>query len=129
MKHNLDIVDELFIRLNNLQPLKAEDQNRLDKKFRLEFNYNSNHIEGNTLTYGETELLLLFDDTIGNHKSLREYEETKAHDVAYKLIEEWAKDIERPLTEQIIKNLNKLFLYVCIGRMLSHREAKIPAGR
>ncbi len=27
----------------------------------LEFNYNSNHLEGNTLTYGQTELLLLFD--------------------------------------------------------------------
>src|ERR1700753_3671010 len=109
MKHNLDIVDELYIALNNLRPLKTEDQNRLDKKFRLEFNYNSNHIEGNTLTYGETELLLLFDDTIGNH-NMREYEETKAHDVAYHMVEELAKDNERPLTEQIIKNLNEIIL-------------------
>lgn len=109
MKHNLDIVDELYVTLNNLQPLKQEDKNRLDKKFRLEFNYNSNHIEGNTLTYGETELLLIFDDTTGNHQ-MREYEETKAHDVAYHFIEELAKDSDRPLTEQIIKNLNELIL-------------------
>ena len=109
MKHNLDIVDELYNILISLQPLKPEYKKRLDKKFRLEFNYNSNHIEGNTLTYGETELLLMFDDTTGNH-NMREYEETKAHDVAYYMIEELAKDNERPLTEQIIKNLNETIL-------------------
>jgi Fic family protein len=54
-------------------------------------------------------LLLLFDDTKGNH-TLREYEEMKAHDVAWQLVEEWAKDAERPLTEQNIKNLNEVIL-------------------
>ena len=109
MEYNLDIVNELFKKLSELQPLKPEDKNRLGKKFRLEFNYNSNHIEGNTLTYGETELLLIFDDTRGNH-SMREYEETKAHDVAYQMIEQWAKESERPLTEQAIKELNEIIL-------------------
>ena len=109
MKHNLNLVDDLLIKLNTHRPLKPEDQNRLDKKFRLEFNYNSNHIEGNTLTYGETELLLMFDDTIGSHH-MREYEETKAHDVAYQVVEELSKDDERPLTEQLIKNLNEIIL-------------------
>jgi Fic family protein len=109
MEHNLDIVDELFKTLKALQPLKPEDQARLDKKFRLEFNYNSNHIEGNTLTYGETELLLMFDDTKGNH-SMREYEEMKAHDLAYHMIEQWAEDSEHPLTEQTIKELNEIIL-------------------
>ena len=60
MKANLDTVDELYATLNALLPLKPENKSRLDKKFRLEFNYNSNHIEGNTLTYSETELLLIF---------------------------------------------------------------------
>lgn len=91
MKQNLDKVDELLIILSALKPLKTEDQLRLDKKFRLEFNYNSNHIEGNTLTYGETELLLIFDDTKGRH-NMREYEEMKAHDVGLQMIEQWAKD-------------------------------------
>ncbi|MDT3401750.1 Fic family protein [Mucilaginibacter terrae] len=109
MAHTLDIIDKLFNDLNALQPIKSEDKNRLDKKFRLEFNYNSNHMEGNTLTYGETELLLMFDDTLGNHQ-LREYEEIKAHDLAYHIIEDLAKDTERPLTEQIIKNLNEIIL-------------------
>lgn len=93
--------------LNALQPMNPDYQRKLDKKFRLEFNYNSNHIEGNTLTYSETELLLIFDDTKGNH-TLWEYEEMKAQDVAYQLIHDWAKDTERPLSEQYIKNLNEI---------------------
>jgi len=105
----LDQIDILIKQLKSLLPMKAEDEQRLDKKFRLEFNYNSNHIEGNTLTYSETELLLVFDDTKGNH-TMREYEEMKAHDVAYNLVEEWAQDKERPLTEQNIKNLNQVIL-------------------
>ena len=109
MQTKLDIVDELATSLASMLPLKPENQKKLDKKLRLEFNYNSNHLEGNTLTYGETELLLIFDDAIGNH-TYREYEEMKAHDVAYQLIFEWATDNERPLTEQNIKNLNEIML-------------------
>ena len=105
----LDYVDSLVEELKKLLPMSPEDRQRLDKKFRLEFNYNSNHMEGNTLTYGETELLLIFDDTKGNH-TMREYEEMKAHDAAYHLVDEWAKDKERPLTEQNIKNLNEVIL-------------------
>jgi len=109
MAHILDVVDQLLDTLKKLQPLKPEDQRRLDKKFRLEFNYNSNHIEGNTLTYGETELLLIFGNTVGNH-SKRELDEMQAHDTAYHLVEQWAKDNERTLTEQDIKELNKIIL-------------------
>lgn len=89
--------------------MKPEHQKALDKKFRLEFNYNSNHIEGNTLTYGETELLLIFDDTRGNH-TMREYEEMKAHDVAFELVKEWAADPEHVLTENNIRQLNEIIL-------------------
>ena len=42
----------------------------------LEFNYNSNHIEGNTLTYGQTELLLMFGRVIGEAK-MKDIEEMK----------------------------------------------------
>ena len=38
----------------------------------LEFNYNSNHIEGNTLTYGQTELLLMFGQVDVNTYTLLE---------------------------------------------------------
>lgn len=109
MEFTLKKIDKLLANLQQLQPIQAAYQQKLDEKIRLEFNYNSNHIEGNTLTYGETELLLIFDKTRGNHE-LREYEEMKAHDVAFKLVKEWAADKERPLTETGIKNLHEILL-------------------
>ncbi len=105
----LNIINWLYNELIPLSPMKQEYQQKLDKKFRLEFNYNSNHLEGNTLTYGETELLLIFGQTKGNHDK-QEYDEMEAHDVAYKKIIEWATDRERPLTEMDIKNLNEVIL-------------------
>ena len=104
-----DYIDQLSATYNSLLPMSPENQRRWDKKVRLEFNYNSNHIEGNTLTYGETELLLLFDETHSS-RPMRDYEEMKAHDVAFQKIKEWAADTETPLTEQDIKNLNQIIL-------------------
>jgi Fic family protein len=109
MNNIISKIDELAKSLIGLLPMNLAQQNQLDKKFRLEFNFNSNHMEGNTLTYGETELLLIFDQTQGSH-TLREFEEMKAHDVALQLIKEWALEKERPLTEANIKNLNETIL-------------------
>ena len=41
-----------------IQPLSEKDREKLSKRFTIVFNYNSNPIEGNTLTYGQTEILL-----------------------------------------------------------------------
>ena len=109
MKELLQHIAKLKSDLQNLSPLTVENKQRLDKKFRLEWNYNSNHLEGNTLTYGETELLLIFDLTKGNHE-LREYEEMKGHDVALKSLYNLVEDAERSLNESFIRELNKLLL-------------------
>jgi Fic family protein len=108
MNSNIARLDELKAQWVAAQPLKAEDEERLWKKFRLEWNYNSNHIEGNTLTYGETELLLIFEQTQGNH-TLREYDEMKAHDLAVKHIIKLAED-RGTIHETDIRNLNQLIL-------------------
>lgn len=108
MEEVLDKINQLLKELNALLPLKKEDAEKLEKKVRLELNYNSNHLEGNTLTYGETELLLIFGKTTGNHE-IREYKEMEAHDAAYTLIKEWAAG-KKILTEADIRNLNKLIL-------------------
>lgn len=108
MEQLLEKIDRLKAEYEALMPMSADNRKKLDKKIRLEFNYNSNHMEGNTLTYSETELLLIFDDTKGGH-AMREYEEMKAHDVAFQLIQEWAED-PRPLSETDICNLNKIIL-------------------
>ncbi|MFA5195798.1 MAG: Fic family protein, partial [Bacteroidales bacterium] len=98
---NFNKVDTLKNQLLRLQPLKPQDEQRLWKKFRLEWNFNSNHLEGNTLTYGHTELLLIFDKISGDYSG-REIEEMKAHDVAIKMVVDLSQDNERDLTESFI---------------------------
>ncbi len=105
----IDTVNALKVELDEMLPLKDEDNKRLQKKFRLEFNYNSNHLEGNTLTYGQTQLLLFFDKSSGD-VPVSDIEEMKAHDVALSQIKEMAKEKDRPLTEPFIKELNKTIL-------------------
>lgn len=109
MKTSLDELSLLKDEWQRLQPLKPEDNRRLWRKLRLEWNYHSNHIEGNTLTYGETELLLLHDRTTGDH-SHREYVEMKAHDVGIEHMLKLAADPVRILTESDIRDFNKIIL-------------------
>jgi Fic family protein len=111
-------IDELYNEWRSLQPMKKEYQQHLDEKFMLEFNYNSNHIEGNTLTYGQTKLLLMFDKTSGN-ASMRDYQEMKAHNVGLELMKREAIDKERPLTESFIRELNRV-IQVENYRKVSH---------
>ncbi|MBK7964249.1 MAG: Fic family protein [Bacteroidetes bacterium] len=102
-------LDLLKSELNTLKPLKEQDEKRLWKKFLLDWNYNSNHMEGNTLTYSQTELLLIFDKVSGDFTG-REIEEMKAHNVAIMMVVETASDKERELSEAFIRELNKLIL-------------------
>lgn len=90
------------------QPLPAENERRLWQRLRIEWNYNSNHIEGNTLTYGETLLLLIHGRTRGDHL-MREYEEMRGHDVAIELVRTLAQG-DQPLTEGDIRDLNRIVL-------------------
>lgn len=102
-------IETLFKEWQSLQPVKEEYQQGLDQKFMLEFNYNSNHIEGNTLTYGQTELLLLFGRVVGEAK-MKDLEEMKAHNVCLKMMIAEAAEKERPLTETFIRILHKTML-------------------
>ena len=106
IKEQIELLEE---DLKILLPMTKEQEVRLNEKFELEFNYNSNHIEGNTLTYTETKQFLQFDETGGNHTG-REYDEMRASEVAIELVKELAADKERPLTETFIKNLNQVLL-------------------
>jgi len=90
------------------QPLPKANEDRLWQRLRIEWNYNSNHIEGNTLTYGETLLLLIHGRTRGEHL-LREYEEMHGHDVAIELVRVLARE-ERALGEGDIRDLNRIVL-------------------
>lgn len=102
-------IEELFGQWKKLQPLKEEYREKLDEKIRLEWNFNSNHIEGNTLNYSETKALLVDGKEEGTHPK-RDYMEIKAHDLAINKIKEFAKDKERNLTEADIRNFNQIIL-------------------
>ena len=105
----MDKIKELFNEWQSLQPLNESDQRRLDQKFMLEFNYNSNHIEGNTLTYGQTEFLLMFGQVV-DIANMKDLEEMKASNVGLKMIKLEAEDKERPLTESFIRELHHTLL-------------------
>lgn len=102
-------IESLYKEWQSLQPLKEQDQTRLDQKFMLEFNYNSNHIEGNTLTYGQTEMLLMFGKVVEN-ANMKDLEEMKASNVGLKMVKEAALDKEQPLTEYFIRTLHQTLL-------------------
>lgn len=101
-------LDGLKSTLAGLLPMAPADEKRLWQKFRLEWNFHSNHIEGNTLTYGATELLFLHDVIQPGH-TLREYVEMKAHDAAIEHVRELAK-ADRIIGEGDIRDLNKIAL-------------------
>jgi Fic family protein len=105
----MNTIDALYKEWQSLQPLTPELQRRMDHQFMFDFNYNSNHLEGNTLTYGQTKLLLLFGKTEGE-ALFRDYEEMKAHNVGLEMMKREAHDKEKPLSGSFIRELNRTIL-------------------
>lgn len=102
-------IETLYNEWLSYQPLPEETANRLKQKFMLEFNYNSNHIEGNTLTYGQTELLLLFGK-VAEAAQMKDLEDMKAHNIGLKMMIEEASNSERQLSENFIRQLHHTLL-------------------
>lgn len=101
-------LNKLYSQWLDAQPLSADDEQRLNRKFMLDFNYNSNHIEGNTLTYGQTEVLLLLGEIVGFAK-MKDLEEMKAHNICLNMIRQEA-DTDEPLTETFIRQVHQVML-------------------
>ena len=102
-------IRQLYKEWQMLQPLNETLERNINQQFMIDFNYNSNHLEGNTLTYGQTKLLLLFGDTVGN-ANMQDYEEMKAHNVGLEMMKAEAKDSNRLLSEYFIRELNQTIL-------------------
>ena len=64
--------------LDTYRPFSPEIVRKLDEQFTLEWTYNSNAIEGNTLSLRETDLVINRGLTIGN-KTLKEHFEAVNH--------------------------------------------------
>ena len=94
-------------RLNEMRPLTAGEVKRLQDEFMVEFTYNSNAIEGNTLTLKETAMVL--EGVTIDQKPLKDHLEAVGHRDAFLYIEDIAKQ-DLPLSEYVIKNIHSLVL-------------------
>lgn len=109
LKNLLDEVDVLKVQLSSLRPLPEEALKKIQDALDIEYTYESNRIEGNTLTLQETALVVNEGVTISG-KSMREHLEAINHAEAIDYIKDIArKDIE--ISERTIKEIHSLILH------------------
>lgn len=101
------IIDRKKIALDSRRPLTEGEVERLTKEFVVEYTYNSNAIEGNTLTLRETDMVLR-GLTI-DRKPLKDHMEAVGHKEAFDFVQDLVKD-QVPLSENIIKQMHYLVL-------------------
>ena len=113
IKNQLVEVDELKSQWNQSHPLNQTQLRRMEEYFDINYTYESNRIEGNTLTLQETALVMNEGLTIGG-KSMREHLEVINHaeaiDFVRKLIESKEKLTRRTLLEihrLVLKEIDK----------------------
>ncbi len=109
LQNKIDQIDELSAKVNALRPLDKEQNDRLLQKIRLEWNYHSSKIEGNSLTFGETKALLLWGIT-AKGKPLRDHIEINGHNKAIDYIMDVLNGAEIDLNESFIRGLHKIIL-------------------
>ena len=105
MKTTYKELDQLKEKLNHLRQNHGE---KVAKAFDIEYTYESNKIEGNTLTLQETALVIEKGLTIGG-KSLNEHLEAINHAYAIDFIKELAQKNE-PITEHNLLQIHSLIL-------------------
>ena len=100
-------VDSLKKELDSKRPISKETLKSLKESINLEWTYNSNGIEGNTLTLRETQVVLE-GITVGG-KTITEHLEAINHEKAILYLDDLVKD-KQPITEWNIKNIHQLIL-------------------
>jgi len=109
-RKQIDYVKEIEIKKAELElcrPLTQGELERLNEEFLVEYTYNSNAIEGNTLTLRETDMVLR-GITI-DKKPLKDHLEAIGHKDAWGYMTDLIKE-KTPLSEQVIKQLHTLVL-------------------
>ena len=110
----LSTIAELKQKLDSLRPLTPDEVKALNEQFAIEYTYNSNAIEGNTLTLRETDLVLR-GLTI-DKKPLKDHLDVVGHKEAFDFVFQLVKDKE-PLSENVIKQIH----FLVLGRDVQHR--------
>lgn len=93
--------------LDGKRPLTEGELTRLNEEFTVEYTYNSNAIEGNTLTLRETDLVLR-GLTI-DQKPLKDHMEAVGHKEAFDFVSELVKE-KCEINERVIKQIHYLVL-------------------
>ena len=104
------ILSQIDIKKKELEgrrPLTEGELERLNEEFTVEYTYNSNAIEGNTLTLRETDLVL--KGLTIDQKPLKYHMEAVGHKEAFDYVRELVKE-NAPLTENVIKQIHYLVL-------------------
>lgn len=101
------VIDAKKERLAKLRPLTEGEVERLREEFMVEFTYNSNAIEGNTLTLKETALAL--EGMTIDQKPLKDHLEAVGHRDAFLYVQDIAQN-NVPISESVIKNIHALVL-------------------
>lgn len=103
----LEQVDTLKKSLDGCRPLTPAEVEAIKEVFLVEHTYNSNAIEGNTLTLQETALVL--QGITIDQKPLKDHLEAVGYKEAFQFMEELAKQ-NKPLSEYDIKSIHNLVL-------------------
>ncbi len=105
MSNPLQHIDALKTELNQYRSI---DSHKVATAFEIEYTYESNRIEGNTLTLQETALVIEKGLTISG-KSLQEHLEAINHTHAIDYVREIVKD-KIPFDKIVLLNIHKLIL-------------------
>ena len=108
MSNVIEEIDRLKKELDALRPLPSDVLDRVAQKLRIESNYHSNAVEGNSLTLGETRSLILHGLT-ARGKPMRDHLDIKGHDEAVKAMEDAVRRDEA-FNEVFIRNLHEVLL-------------------
>lgn len=103
----LDMIDRKKRELDGKRPLTEGEVSRLVEEFIVEYTYNSNAIEGNTLTLRETDMVLR--GLTVDQKPLKDHLEAVGHKEAFDYVRELVRD-RVPMSENAIKQIHYLVL-------------------
>ena len=103
----IPILEEKLDNLKARRPLTEGELERLNEEFLTEYTYNSNAIEGNTLTLRETDMIL--KGLTIDQKSLKEHLEVIGHKEAFEYVRKLvSENVE--ISEKVIKDIHYLVL-------------------
>lgn len=106
-KSLIPIIEGKLELLKKRRPFTEGELERLNEEFLTEYTYNSNAIEGNTLTLRETDMVLR-GLTI-DQKSLKEHLEVIGHKEAFDYVRQLVSE-HVPISEKVIKDIHYLVL-------------------